>query len=385
MTGSLREKYSKYYMRISFKNEKGEWRQKQIATGLDVRGNKKKAQKMLDEYLTKNSDKGFQEEQGVLLVDYLKEWFEYGNKNVDQITKEGYYGYIFKHIIPYFEPLKLNINQLRAKHVVDFYSFKSTGGRLDGKPGGVSSSTLRKFSFMLNKALTQAKIEELILTNPAEKIPIPKKECDKKVRNFLNIEQATVVLNAFEGHILKPLVAITLYYGLRRSEAIGLKWDAVDFVNGTLEIKHTVVKNLTIVAKDKTKNKASRRKYKLLPEVRKMLEDLRVKQNENELIFGKEYEDNGYIFTWQDGRLLRPDYVTHSFQKVLKQNGLQKLRFHDLRHSCASILYDKKWQEKDIQEWMGHADIQTTMNIYTHISESRKEIMTKDLEGLFKI
>jgi integrase len=198
-------------------------------------------------------------------------------------------------------------------------------------------------------------------------------------------DQSAIVLNAFDGHILKPLIATTLYYGLRRSEVLGLKWEAIDFENETLEIKHTVVKFNSIIAKDKTKNTASHATYKLLPEVKKMLEDLKSKQDENRKLFGDEYKGTGYVFTWQDGRLFRPDYVTKTFQKVLKQNDLPKLRFHDLRHSCASILYDKKWQEKDVQEWMRHADIQTTMNIYTHISESRKEIMAKDLEGLFNI
>ncbi len=387
MTGSLQIRRGMYHCVLNFKDEMGKRKQKWINTKLAVKDkNKKKmAQKELNELLVKYEDEDFHKSKEVLLVDYLEKWFEYGNRNIDQITKEGYYTYLFKHIIPYFKPMKLKINQLKPRHVVDFYNYKSMHGRLDGKSGGVSSSTLRKFNFILNKALTQARVEELIPTNPAEKIPIPKMGESKEARRFLNVEQAAEVLNAFEGHILKPLVATALYYGLRRSEVLGLKWSAIDFENETLEIKHTVVKNLTIVKKDKTKNTASHRKYKLLPEVRKMLEGLKLNQNKCKLLFNEKYENNDYIFTWQNGRLLRPDYVTKAFQKVLNQKGLQKLRFHDLRHSCASILYDKKWQEKDVQEWLGHADIQTTMNIYTHISESRKEILTKDLVGLFNI
>ena len=90
-----------------------------------------------------------------------------------------------------------------------------------------------------------------------------------------------------------------------------------------------------------------------------------------------------YIFTWKDGRPYQPNYVTKEFQKVLARNNFPKIRFHDLRHSCASILYDKNWQLKDIQTWLGHANIETTGNIYTHISKSRKEILAKDLENTF--
>jgi len=108
-------------------------------------------------------------------------------------------------------------------------------------------------------------------------------------------------------------------------------------------------------------------------------------QNENKKVFGNTYKESDYIFAWQDGRLYRPDYVTKSFQRVLKKHGLKKIRFHDLRHSTASILYDKGWSLKDIQEWLGHADIETTGNIYTHISIQRKQATAKSLEKTFVI
>ena len=109
------------------------------------------------------------------------------------------------------------------------------------------------------------------------------------------------------------------------------------------------------------------------------------KQAENRRIFGKSYHNSDYIFVWQDGRLYRPGYITRAFQRVLKRHGLKKIRFHDLRHSTASILYDKGWGLKDVQEWLRHADIETTGNIYTHISLQRKQATAKDLEKTFTI
>ena len=88
---------------------------------------------------------------------------------------------------------------------------------------------------------------------------------------------------------------------------------------------------------------------------------------------------------WADGTPYRPDYVTRAFGKVLEKKGLPHIRFHDIRHSTASILYDKGWDLKDIQEWLGHADIGTTGNIYTHISKLRKETIGKDLGSTFKL
>ena len=166
---------------------------------------------------------------------------------------------------------------------------------------------------------------------------------------------------------------LALYYGLRRSEIFGLKWDAFDFENETFEIKHTVVKVKTIVAKDKTKNKSSHRKYKMLKEIKEMFLELKLKQTEYKKDFGIQYFDSGYIFTWQDSRTIRPDYVTHAFHKVLKAHYLEDMRFHDLRHSCASMLYDLGWQAKDIQEWMDGSLGYSNHNGYLHSCGTKQE------------
>ncbi|MDR2953456.1 MAG: tyrosine-type recombinase/integrase, partial [Prevotella sp.] len=140
----------------------------------------------------------------------------------------------------------------------------------------------------------------------------------------------------------------------------------------------------TIVAKDRTKSKASRGTFMLLPEVKEILLSLKAQQAANKKLFGKQYVDSDYIFTWPDGRLFRPDYVSKRFVTVIEQMGMPHMRFHDLRHSCASILYDKGWNVKDIQEWLRHSKLETTMNIYTHISELRKMILAKDMQGTFR-
>lgn len=383
MTGSLRERNGKYHVVLNFKDKGGKWKQKCISTGLEVRGNKKKAQKFLNDLLSKYGDTDFQKYKQILFTEYIKNRLDNWANHIDQITLEGYQSYVYKHILPYFEPLKLDLSQVKPKHILDYYNFKATRGRLDGKPGGISPSSLRKHSFIINKVLNQAYIEEFINRNPAANVPLPKMEKREKVGKFLEVGEAKKMLELFDGHILKPLILVTLYYGLRRSEVLGLKWDAINFKDETLAIKHTVVKNITTVAKDKTKNFSSKRRYKLLPEIKEILIDLKNAQKTNKRNFGSEYTESDYVFTWPDGRPISPDYVSHGFKKVIKKNNFPYMRFHDLRHSCASILYDKGWKEKDIQEWLGHSDIGTTMEIYTHISNSRKNILAKDLEGTF--
>ena len=166
---------------------------------------------------------------------------------------------------------------------------------------------------------------------------------------------------------------------------MGLKWDAIDFDNNMLSIKHTVVQNDTIVRKDKTKNHASKRSYPLMDDIKEILLGLKSEQDNNRELFGSEYIESDYVFTKPDGTLIRPDYVSQKLRKILKQHNLPYIRFHDMRHTCASILLSKGWTLKDIQEWLGHSDITITANIYTHIDITRKQELAKNMSNTFTL
>jgi integrase len=293
-------------------------------------------------------------------------------------------------LIPYFKSKKLTIEEIRPKHIKEYYIFKSTKGRKDGNKGGLSHDTLKHPASVLKLIFSEAVELEEISQNPAEKVHIPKAKVEDKKdclddAVFLTAEQANTLLEKIDGSFIQPLVYVALYYGLRRSELLGLRWSAVDFENDTLTINHTVVKHQTIIAKDRTKSKTSNGTYALLPDVKEILLRLKAQETAYRAEFGNMYIDTDYIFKWQNGKTFRPDYITKKFQKTLEEVGLPKMRLHDLRHSCASILYDKGWNVKDIQEWLRHSDIETTMNIYTHISEQKKKILAKDMQGTFKL
>ena len=214
---------------------------------------------------------------------------------------------------------------------------------------------------------------------------MPAKNISTKEKVFLTADKANELLTAFEGHPLQALVYVTLYYGLRRSEALGLRWSAIDFDNNTLTINHTVVKNRTIVQKDAVKTQSSYHTYTLIGDVKNVLLAEREKRKQNAQKYGDNWNNSDYVFTWEDGKLFRPDYVTRGFQRVLKQHGLPMMRFHDLRHSTASIVYDLGWGIKDIQSWMRHSSIDVTGDIYTHITEDRKSKMADELNSTFTI
>lgn len=171
--------------------------------------------------------------------------------------------------------MDLYITDLKAKHIRDYYDYKSNGGRLDGKSGGLAHETIKNHKMVLNAMLNYAEAtDEVIVKNPAKGILPPKKINDnnnQKERVYLDPEQANKLLKLFENHHLYPLVYITLYYGFRRSEVLGLKWDAVDFENNKLTVKHTIVQCNTVVAKDRTKTETSTRSYKIPTKIIEML------------------------------------------------------------------------------------------------------------------
>lgn len=393
MTGRLYEKYGSYYAVLFFKDKSNKKRRKWIPTGYEAKkGNKKKAEMKLDELIEQhrhlehdaNNSSSEPGDMKPLFVEAVEEWLRNKENKIARSTFEGHQTYVGKHILPYFEPLNLRIDEVTPKHIKDYYEYKFSGGRKDSKTGGLNVQSIRKHSAIIKQVLNDAVIAEQIVRNPAGNVPLPKQDKSEIERKFLTGEEANRLLRAFAGHELQAMVYVTLYYGLRRSEALGLRWSAVDFENDLIQVNHTVVKNLSIEYKDKGKSKKSMHTFPLLGDVREVLLELKSRQDDHRRIFKKEYHNSDYIFKWQDGRLYRPDYITRAFQRVLKNHSLPRMRYHDLRHSTASILHDKGWDLKDIQEWLRHADIETTGNIYVHISESRKQTSAKDLDKTFR-
>ncbi len=396
MTAVLKIKGDRYYAVLNYK-EGAEYKQKWISLGLPAKNNKRRAEAMLDEIKTRYADgigkEGTDEKTtagadearapDILFTDYVQQWVIRKKPLVELSTWEGYQIYAERHIIPYFEPLKLSLRELKPKHIQDYYYCKYTGGRLDNKPGGLSIPSIKKHSIVIKEVLDEAVLEELIVRNPAEGVRLPARNVPSREKTFLTADRAGDVLRLFEGHPLQALVYVTIYYGLRRSEALGLRWSAIDFERGTMTINHTVVKNLTVVEKDSVKTQASCHTYMLIDDVKNVLLREREKQRRNMAKYGAAYTKSDYVFTWEDGTLFRPDYVTRGFQRVLKRNGLPRMRFHDLRHSTASILYDKGWNIKDVQSWLRHSSIDVTSDIYTHITEDRKARMAAELNSLF--
>lgn len=228
-----------------------------------------------------------------------------------------------------------------------------------------------------HKALKYAVKMDLIPFNPADKVERPKKQ--RHIADYYRQEELERLLEASKDHPYSLLIQTAAFYGLRRSEALGLKWDAIDFERDTITIRHIVTEaevdgKSVIISEDRAKTKSSLRSLPLVGHFREKLLELKEQQKENKRICGNcySYDYDGYIFVDAMGTIFNPNAVTENFSKILRRNGLRHIRFHDLRHSCASLLLANDVPMKQIQEWLGHSDISTTANIYSHLDYKSK-------------
>lgn len=380
MTGCLQIKNGMYYIVLSVW-ENGTRKRPWIPTGLPAKGNKRKAEQMLREKLREYELKSGIVHSDVLFSDYVRHWLTLAQRKVDEVTYQGYEALATAHILPYFDELGTKLTDITIPILQTHIDEKRVNGRIDGK-GGLSPRSLRLHKNILHQTLEEAVKNNLLPSNPCHYLVLPKTERFKSA--WYSMQQLQTLFDALRNEPLYPLVKITALYGLRRSELLGLKWDSVDFESGMFTICHTVSKVTRVVEKDKTKNASSHRSFPLLPEAKEIFLQAKAAEETNRRLFGKEYHENEYIFKWPDGHPYSPDYVTDKFSTLLEKYELPHIRFHDLRHSCASLLINNGFSLKDVQEWMGHSDIKMTANIYGHLDVSHKHSIAKHMADNFQ-
>ena len=381
----LHQRNKIWYVILRYEDLNGKIKDKRISTHCEKKSD---AQKMIGDIVIQYAGlESASATPNIMACDYFAKWKAQQIDKVQQSTYEGYDTYFNKHIIPYFQKIKMRVNELKPKDIKSFVDYLTANGRCDGN-GGLSQVSVRKILSLVRTSLDDAVLEDIIKINPATRIKVEKAKCDinKNDRTvFLSADDAQNMLNLLQGHFILPMVYVALYYGLRKSEVLGLRWQDVNFDKNTITIQHTVVKNKTIIEKDSTKNANSRAVMTLIDDVKNVLLELREKEEENKKFFGSDYIENDYIFKHENGEPYRPDTITRSFQRALKNAGLPIMRFHDLRHSTASILFDKGWDIGEVREWLRHADIDTTANIYTHVRQSRTIALGNEFNNTFKI
>lgn len=376
MTGGLTDKNGKFYIVLNY-YEGNSRKRKWIPTGLPVKGNKRKAEKLLQETLQQYEGQPERLKSDVRFSDYIRHWLTIAKRKVDEVTFQGYETLAVSQILPYFDASGIKLRDVTVEALQAYIDEKHEHGRKDGK-GGLSPASLRRHKNILFQTLNEAVKSNLLPSNPCQFLLPPQ---EKYQSSYYSAEQLQRLFDAIREEPLYPLVKITALYGLRRSELLGLKWDSIDFDANRLTIRHTVSKVTKPVEKDKTKNASSFRSFPLVDEAKAIFLAAKAAEKENRKLFGKAYHENEYVFKWDDGHSYSPDYISQQFAKLLRKYDLPHIRFHELRHSCASLLLNSGFTLKDVQEWMGHADIKMTADIYGHLDTARKQTMAAKLSG----
>lgn len=371
VSGHLQEKNGMYYTVLSYTDECGKRKTKWETTGLPTKGNKKRADALLME-----ARKAFQvpnkltpkTSENMLFSEFMLDWLEVIRTNIEVITYSGYSTSVKGTIVPYFKEKGILLKDLKANDLQTFYTQQLRR---------VSASTVIRYHANIHKALKFAVKMDMLLSNPADKVERPKAQ--RYVGQFYDSNEINELFQAAKGTKLELAVMFGAFYGLRRSEIVGLKWSVIDFTSNTITIRHTVTsctvdgKRVTI-AKDRTKTKSSMRTLPLVPQFREYLLALKETQTEYRRLCGNSYSKKylEYIYVDELGERMSPDYITTAFPKLLEKAGMRKIRFHDTRHSCASLLLANGVPMKQIQEWLGHSTFATTADIYAHLDFNSK-------------
>ena len=378
VAGHLTLKNGRYYAVLNYRNAGGQRKTKWISLGLPEKGSKRKAEAELARLRAEFEPP---KEVGdlssdMLFADYLLEWLEIAKGRLAVATYSSYAAMIKKPVGPYFRQRNLTLRELEARHLQMFYSEMLRK---------VKPNTVIHYHAIIHSALKYAVKTDMLVQNVADKVDRPKKNSFQPV--FLSAEEMQKMFEALRGTKLELPVLVAAFYGFRRGEVLGLKWDAIDFERGTISVIRTVTTitvdgKQTEIEQQSAKTKSSLRTLPLIGSFREYFLQVKEAQELNKQICGNCYnhEYDGFVFVDELGERMRANYLTSAFPKFLEDHGLRRMRFHDLRHSCASLLLANGVPLKHIQEWLGHSDFTTTANIYAHLDYKSKITSAQAME-----
>lgn len=304
------------------------------------------------------------------LGQYLKDWLAAIKGNVRQKTYQGYESYIRVHVQPALG--KHRMAKLNPLHLQRFYSQKLEQG--------LSPTTVRHIHATLHRALDQAVRWGIVYRNVAELVDPPRRARHEMAA--LLPEQARALLDAAAGDRLEALYILAITTGMRQGELLGLRWAEVEMEEGILRVRAIVQRTKNGINFSEPKTAGSRRQIALVPAAVAALRAHRIKQAAERLKVGPSWQDNGLVFPTRTGRPMDASNLLHrSFDPLLKRTGLPHMRFHDLRHTAATIYLRKKVHVKVVSEMLGHSQIGITLNTYSHVLPDMQKEATAAMQA----
>lgn len=374
---SVQSKKGRLYAVMQVKKDgttKPVWR----ALGLSEGANKTKVNKAFREVVAQYEQEFWEEQErggrppaDISVYDYLVSYLKRVEPELQKNTIVSYRSMTNGKIRRYFQRRpQLTVGNLKPQDIQDFYQNLFADG--------VVANTVIHYHALLRRAFQQAFKEERIDANPFDRVGRPKK--NKFHGENYTQEELLTLLHLARGDVIYPAILLAGAMGLRRSEALGVRWSRIDWEKRTVLLDTKIVEyrengKKKVEPVEEMKNKSSRRTLPLPDPVVEMLQV----QKEHREVYRKMFQGSynaqylDYVCVNQLGELLRPSYVTDHFRELLEKYGLRHIRFHDLRHTFASLLINQDVPLINVSNFLGHSDLSTTANIYAHLDKASKQ------------
>jgi len=334
----------------------------------------KEAERALAEFLAKFYAGQYSDPQNMTVETYLKKWLEdYAKIKVAKTTFATYED-AAKNIIQHLGSVKLE--QLKPMHIQSYISKMLEEG--------ASVRAVRYNYAVLRAALNTAVKWQLISANPCNAVTPPSKV--KTKMHTLDKQQVDTLIEGARNTPLFIPILLAVTCGLRRGEILGLKWDNVNLRNNIINVTQTRVRvpsGEEIIEKE-PKSSHSIRTIAIPEMTAKALKEEWKRQAQNKLALGEKYNNQNYVVCWDDGTPYAPDYITKAFKKLLKKLNLPDIRFHDLRHTHATLLLEEGIHPKVVQERLGHSSITLTLDVYSHVLPNLQQEAAQKIDEILK-
>ncbi len=307
------------------------------------------------------------------VTEFLRSRLETSVKaRVRPLTYAGYKVNVEKHLVPTLGRIRLD--QLTPLHVQEMMN--------DRLATGLSTKSVAYIHQVLRTALGLAVRWDLVSRNVARLVDRPR--IQRKPINPLTPDEARSFLAGVRGHRLEALFSVALALGLRQGEALGLRWEDVDFSAGTIRVRHQLQRidgKLTLVP---PKTERSRRTLVMPTMIIERLHEHEKRQVAEKLWAGPKWQENGLVFANRAGGPTQARDAIRQFHDALAQTGLRRVRFHDLRHSCATLLLVQGVSPRVVMEVLGHSEIALTMNAYSHVVPELQHEAAKRMQAILE-
>ena len=378
-----------------FKEKSGRWRSV-ITVGRNANGSlkrkyfygktKKEVLDKMNDYKYKSNNDLLPTDETITVLEYLNYWlFKYKLNEVKPSTITRYEGIIRNYIEPYSIG-KIKLKNLRAAAIQSLYN-----ELIEEKK--TTPSTIENINKVLKSSFTQAMKEGYLLRNYCQFVSIPKKTVNTDIVYF-SLDEQKRFIEACEGKRLEALFLFALGTGLRVGELLALEWNDISFENANVIVNKSLRQERVFKSDgsssydtliQSTKTDSSNRSVPIPKNILNKLKEYKVNQNKKRLSLGELYYESNLVFTTPIGTPINQSNLRKIYNRILKNANIDRIKFHALRHTYATRLFEQNIQIKTVQVLLGHSDITTTMNIYTHVTEEVKNDAIDKINSIFDI